>query len=306
MLTATILGLLPVMSVLQDDTAADPAATEGPATITQTIPDTSHSFELVPIPAGTVDMQTYTADGKEGEIASVEVGPFFLGTLEVTWDLYDVLVFRQDLPETTDEDPDGISRPTSPYMMTDRGWGHAGFPAISISAQGAESYCKWLTAKTGRTYRLPTEAEWEHAARAGTARDHGRWFFGDKRSSLKEYAWFLLSSEKTTHPVGQKAPSPWGLFDIYGNVGEWCTSADGGHVLRGGSFLERHSGASSYSRQLPVPDWNATDPQIPKSPWWLADGPFAGFRVLCEPFEPEAEPAEEPADADPSAGGGGE
>ncbi|MEW6074314.1 MAG: SUMF1/EgtB/PvdO family nonheme iron enzyme [Planctomycetota bacterium] len=263
------------------------AATEGePNPFTQAIPGTTLSFEMVPIPGGRVDVELPPAAGTAGpgEIATVEVGPFYLGKVEVTWDLYDALVYRLDLETPAEVGPDGVTRPTTPYILTDRGFGHAGYPAISISSQGAESYCRWLSARTGRTYRLPSEAEWEWAARAGTPRATGRWWFGDEREKLKEHAWFLLSASEVTHPVGQKHPNPWGLHDVYGNVAEWCTTAEGKHVLRGGSYLDRHPDATSFARAVPVRAWNATDPQVPKSPWWLSDGPFAGFRVLCEPF----------------------
>ena len=271
---------------------------------TQTIPGTSQSFEMVPIPAGKVDVQLPPKEGSEepGAIVEVQVGPFHMGKVEVTWELYDIIVFRLDLPDQAEVGPDGVTRPTTPYIMTDRGFGHAGFPAISISHQGAESYCEWLTAITGRKYRLPTEAEWEWAARAGTARDVGRWWFGDERGSLKEHAWFLLSSREATHQVGTKLPNPWGLYDMYGNTAEWCRTSDGKHVLRGGSFLDRHTDASSFSRKVPERAWNNTDPQIPKSPWWLADGPFAGFRVVCE-SGPAPGGDQEPS---PAAGEGGD
>ncbi len=240
---------------------------------------------MVPIPAGKVDVQLPPKEGEdEGAIAEVDVGPFYMAKVEVTWDLYDVLVYRQDLEEDAEVGPDGVTRPTTPYIMTDRGFGHAGWPAMSLSQKGAMSYCEWLSVKTGRKYRLPTEAEWEWAARAGTARDVGRWWFGDDRKQLKEHAWYSTSSEECTHKVGTLPANPWGLHDMYGNVAEWCSTADGEHVLRGGSYDDRHTNASSYARKIPVPDWNATDPQIPKSPWWLADAPFAGFRVVCEPF----------------------
>lgn len=256
----------------------------------QTIPGTTISFTMIPIPGGVVDVEREVAAPEEGgeatkEIVEVEVAPFYMLSTEVTWDLYDVLVFRFDLPEPDRRgkaDPDGISRPTNPYIATDRGYGHNGWPAISISHQGALSLCEWLTVKTGKRFRLPTEDEWEHAARAGTPRSAGRWWFGDDQEEFKQQGWFRLNSNLKTHAVGTLPANPLGLFDIYGNSSEWCTTTAGGYVMRGGSFQDRSKKANSFYRSIPHKGWNATDPQLPKSPWWLADGPFAGFRVICE------------------------
>ena len=77
---------------------------------------------------------------------------------------------------------------------------------------------RWLSAKTGKIYRLPTEAEWEYACRAGTKTAY---FWGDEPDKIDEYAWYVNNAEKPM-PVGKKKPSPWGLYDIHGNVAEWC------------------------------------------------------------------------------------
>ena len=257
---------------------------------TETIPGTAVSFTMIPVPGGVVDVEREVPATEEGgepttELVEVEVAPYYMLQTEVTWDLYDVLVFRFDLPEEdrrNEDDPDGITRPTHPYIATDRGYGHNGWPAISISHNGAESFCKWLTAKTGKRFRLPTEDEWEHAARAGSARSVGRWWFGDDQDELKERAWFRLSSNLKTHAVGSLPANPFGLHEMIGNAAEWCTTHDGQYVLRGGSFQDRGSKANSFYRAIPNRRWNASDPQLPKSIWWLADGPFAGFRVICE------------------------
>ena len=123
---------------------------------------------------------------------------------------------------------------------------------INVSWHDAKAYCKWLSEKTGETYRLPTEAEWEYACRAGTTT---KWSFGDDEKELEKYAWYNKNSDDKTHPVGEKLPNPWGLYDMHGNVWEWCeddwadnykeTPRDGSanhnqkedkKVLRGGSL----------------------------------------------------------------------
>ena len=93
-------------------------------------------------------------------------------------------------------------------------------PIANVSWQDAVEFCKWLGTKEGQTYRLPTEAEWEYACRAGT---QTRFSFGDDDNDLGEHAWFSDYSGSGTHPIGQRMkPNAWGLYDMHGNVSEWC------------------------------------------------------------------------------------
>ena len=92
-------------------------------------------------------------------------------------------------------------------------------PVENVSWNDAQAFCQKLSQITGKTYRLPTELEWEYACRAGTTTDY---YFGDDASQLGDYAWYLNNSQATTHPVGQKKPNAWGLYDMIGNVREWC------------------------------------------------------------------------------------
>ena len=211
----------------------------------------------------------------------------YVSKTEIPWEVYDVFVYRLDEEESAAPGgADAVSRPSRPYIPPDRGYGHAGYPALSMSYHGAAEFCAWLSKKTGRRYRLPTEAEWEHACRAGT---EGFYSCGDKAVCLGEYAWTAENAGGTTHPAGTKKPNAWGLHDMHGNVAEWTTSPDGTGVIRGGSFMDPPPDCRADSRKAPSPSWNASDPQIPKSRWWLADAPFVGFRVVCEidPSKPE-------------------
>ncbi len=240
-----------------------------------TLPGGLVEIEMAAVPAGKL-----TRAG--GELA---VGPFWMAATETTWDAYDVFVFRLDLPETERQgDADGVTRPTKPYMLADRGFGHAGYPAISLSARGAESFCRWLSSATGRHFRLPTEAEWEWAARAGSPTA----FSCTDEAQVAELAWFRDNAERKTHPVASKAKNAFGLHDMHGNVAEWASLPDGRPVACGGSFRDGAKGCGADARREPTAAWNAGDPQIPKSTWWLTDANFVGFRIVCDPQTPAA------------------
>jgi formylglycine-generating enzyme required for sulfatase activity len=238
----------------------------GPADYTEKLSGTLVEFDLVAIPAGRIVLPD---PEKKGAVRAIRIKAFRFGKNEVTWDEYDVYARRLDEPEGKSPGTDAISRPSRPYGAVDRGFGHKGYPAISISYHGAEQYCKWLSAKTGHTYRLPTEAEWEFACRARKPQpDQGR---------LSEFAWF---GQEKTHPVGQKSPNPWGIYDMLGNVGEWCTDLSGKPVLCGGSYEDKAENVRPSAHRYQDASWLANDPQDPKSKWWLSDAPFAGFRVV--------------------------
>jgi len=169
------------------------------------------------------------------------------------------------------------SRPSTPYSPTDRGWGHDGSPAGSMFCREAKAYCKWLSEKTGHKYRLPTEAEWEYACRAGGGPAK------PSKAELKEVAWYVDNADDQTHPVAKKRPNAWGLYDTLGNVAEWVTTLDGGEAVAGGSFKDEaedvHSGAREvYNNRV----WQKDDPQNPQGKSWLASGGFVGFRVVRE------------------------
>jgi formylglycine-generating enzyme required for sulfatase activity len=228
----------------------------------QTIRGTTVSYEMMPVPGGTVQIETPT--GRE----SVAVSPFWIAQTEISWDLYDVYVFGLDLPAGV---ADVVARPTRPYVLPGEEFGHEGRPAIGVSFHAATEFARWLSQRTGHVYRIATEAEWEHACRLGRTGmppDTGIWHRGN--------------AGDRTNPVNANAPDALGVRDILGNVAEWVVGADGEPVAKGGAFTDRIDAIDCSTRRKQTPSWNATDPQLPRSRWWLPDAVFVGFRVVRE------------------------
>jgi formylglycine-generating enzyme required for sulfatase activity len=303
---------------------------------TQAIPDSDDvKIDMVYIPGGEFLMGSPEGEiGRkldEGPQRKVQVKPFFLAKFELTWAQYyafwkDQKVFvAGEVPDTlaAKNTPDAITRPTNTYVDELYEHGRDGHPALCMSHHAAMMYCQWLRWKTKLGYRLPTEAEWEYACRAGTT---GAYSFDDKAEKLTDYAWFVENSntnketdqagqkgaadEPTTHIVGKKKPNKFGLHDMHGNVWEWCLdqydeksfeklSADKtnlgafikplpnvkwGHPVRGGSYADKPDRLRSAARRASDPIWIKDDPQGLSSIWWLTNMDVIGFRV-CLPVE---------------------
>jgi formylglycine-generating enzyme required for sulfatase activity len=230
----------------------------------ETISGTLVSFKMIRVPDGEI-----TLGGMTYPVKSLAIGE-----TEVTWDLYDIWAYRLD--QTQDEinaDLDATSRPTKPYGAADKGFGHQGFPALGISYHSCQEFAIWLAAKTGRNYRLPSEFEWEYAARAGAT---------EEPSDLAECAWYWDNADDATQRVKSKRANDWGLYDMLGNVAEWAWDDDGRILICGGSFKDKAPNVAYSARERPTPAWNQRDPQLPKSRWWFSDGDFIGFRLACE------------------------
>ena len=278
----------------------------------QKIIGNNYNLEMIPINGGDFLMGSPSNEknrmADEGPVHRVRLEPFWMAKYETTWDLYHLFMNRnidENQPDFNSQNEvnievDGVSGATTPYVEMSFGMGTDGYPAISMTQLAAKKFCKWLSAMTGNFYRLPTEAEWEYACRAGT---NSAFSFGDDLSLLDDYAWFKNNSDESYHKVGLKKPNPWGLFDMHGYISEWTldmhdvrayqkysgTLADNPYekptklyprVVRGGSWMNSDFKLRSASRQVSSKQWKKQDPQIPRSIWWHTDAQFVGFRII--------------------------
>jgi len=244
----------------------------------------------------------------EGPLRQVEVEDFWMSTLEVSWDIYELFLYRKIDKISQSKgavvlEIDGISSATMPYVNVNR----TGYPAINVTQYAASQFCRWLTAKTGNYYRLPTEAEWEYACRAGS---QGAYSFSSDGESLENVAWYRGNSKGKYHKSGVKSPNGFGLFDMHGNVAEWVLDRydPKGYlstgivtpetelyprVVRGGSFRDQPERVRSAARGFSKKAWKQRDPQFPKSLWWHTDAPQIGFRIVRPKSVPSREEMEE-------------
>ncbi len=291
------------------------------------------TFKMLPIPGGKFLMGSSEEEEDrkedEGPQREVQISPFWMSETEVTWDVYDVWmsdidIFRRDAlklepsPRDAVADKFQLSQPTKPYTDMSFGMGQRGYPAISMTQHAARTFCKWLSAKTGRYYRLPTEAEWEYACRAGTTTAYS---YGDDPDELEDYAWFFDNTDEAYEKVGKKKPNPWGLYDMHGNVAEWVLDQydEAGYesitetvdplvtpktlyprVVRGGGWNQFPEECRSAARGASNEQWKKQDPQVPKSIWYHTDAQHVGFRIVRPLVEPsDAEKASKWDKAEP-------
>lgn len=272
------------------------------------LPGTTQALEMVFLEGGDFKIGSPSSEKghqqDESPQAIIEIASFWMASTETTWNLYQHFVDRdvdgratqkkdQDL---VDLDIDAVSGATTPYVDMSFGMGTDDYPAIGMTQKAAVQFCKWLSALTGNFYRLPTEAEWEYACRAGsqTAYSHGNY-----ATDLELYAWYEENSNGKYHKVGQKKPNAWGLYDMHGNIAEWTLDQyeieaynklakvkwnkplkTYPKAVRGGSWIDSAEKLRSAARRGSDPQWKMRDPQIPKSEWWHTDAPFVGFRIV--------------------------
>ncbi|MCB0748538.1 MAG: SUMF1/EgtB/PvdO family nonheme iron enzyme, partial [Ignavibacteriae bacterium] len=298
---------------------------------TETIPNSYIYFNMVAIPKGEFTIgspidEEFRQDD-EGPQKKIKIDPFWIGEIEVTWDEYQQFM-KETGKEGRSEDQyamiasgkklDGITGPTPPYGNPGQGWGKGKFPAITMTHFAATVYCEWLSEKTGKKYRLPTEAEWEYACRGNKS---GAYFFegdpddyssetflnnifGADTSIINSYLIYKENSGFRTHLPNKVKANPFGLKNMLGNVKEFCSdfyseniystytdgqlnpkgpSAGDEKVVRGGSFKSDAADLRIAARdRTNLKGWMFTDPQVPKSRWWYSDCKDVGFRVVCE------------------------
>lgn len=307
--------------------AADPPAiSDSTKADTIRIPGSDVEFGMRLIPAGSFlfgspeDEPGHYMD--EGPQVRLEMSSFWIMEHEVTSDAYSLFRYRERDSDSTYAgalfDADAVTRPSPPYEDPYHGMGLESHPATGMTQWAALRFARWLSDKTGEFYRLPTEAEWEYACRAGSLDAFG---VTSSAEMIGDYAWYWDNSGETTHPVGSKPANAWGLHDMNGNVSEWTlgqysvdfhemltAAAETTGVVRdpwdrpdrprprtvkGGAFDDDAEDLRCAARLRSSNDWKRRDPQLPKSRWWNTDSPFLGFRLVrpIEPPSPEEQEA---------------
>ena len=294
------------------------------------IPGTKVTFEMVPIPDGKFKIGSPKGEkGRnpdEGPNLSIEMEPFWMGKTEVTWAEYEsftslhllfLKLHQYEIREIpADDDPEVITLPSvlyDPQFVRGKGLARDS-PANSMTQFAARQYTKWISKTTKNFYRLPTEAEWEYACRAGSK---SRFSFGDSEKDIDQYAWTVSNSKELRHSVAKKKPNAWGLYDMHGNVCEWVLDrySENGFeplqnlkprtnnnsfrlitrektgLVKGGSSISSHEDCRVASRLAEKENWADEDPNFPLSPFWYTsdDALFVGFRIMRPFQEPDSD-----------------
>ena len=309
-IAACLLLLTATSSVFAQENKADFKAYK------QSIPGSKFLMSMVPIPAVSFLMGSPASEkGRqpdEGPQQKVQLSAFWMGSFELSRDIYDV--YFKDAGTSQNSKADAVTRPSAQYIDLTWGMGkEGGYPVNSMSQFNALMFCRWLYEKTGVFYRLPTEAEWEYACKAGSTTAY---YYGNDPKKLGEYAWYKANSKNKFQKIGQKKPNAWGLYDMLGNVSEWTLDhyqedrlkkltgnpkdprvavnpVKYPKVLKGGGYTDEETALRCSDRQQSDPSWNKRDPQIPKSKWWLTDAASVGFRLV----RPLKQPSKQEADA---------
>lgn len=309
----------------------------------ETLPGTDVRFTMMPIPGGEFLMGSPEdepgREASEGPLVRVRMEPMWVGECEVTWAEYrqfmrlyepfkklnELRYYYKSAEEgsklaqsinklpalkeylKSNADVDAVTCPTPLYdsSYTYESGEEPSQPAVTMTQFAAKQYTKWLSGVTQRQYRLPTEAEWEYATRAGKATPYS---FGEGDQSLAEHAWYEDNSDGVTHPVGKKHPNAWGLHDTHGNVSEWvldqfdpahyatigqspataanalrCADQLYPRAYRGGCWYDTPDRLRSAARGgSDDEEWTLSDPNLPISPWWYTEyeAQGVGFRVV--------------------------
>ena len=277
----------------------------------QLISENDYNLKMVAIDGGIFKMGNDEGEDDEMPSRNVKISSFWIGKYEITWDIFNLFLSRKidsfqvkkNYENEINLDVDAVSGATAPYVDMSFGMGVEGYPAISMTQLTASKFCEWLSAMTGNYYRLPTEAEWEYAARSGS---ESLYHYGNSIDSLSKYAWYKNNSNGKYQRVGLKLPNKFGLHDMHGNVSEWTLDqyyedayqntndsiianpfnrpiSEYPRVVRGGSWMDNAEELESSNRIPSEKRWKRRDPQFPKSRWWHTNAQFLGFRIV-RPF----------------------
>lgn len=283
------------------------------------IPGSDVTFRMIPMRGGQTTIGRASLDeAKPGDgpskdaspIVSVRISPFWIAETETTYDAFAIFRFKNRDSDSTSVNGvtlpvDAVTRPSTPYEDPSFGMDGPGTPVVGVTQWSALQYARWLSAKTGIFFRLPTEAEWEYACRAGS-RNPGQGSFGFDAGAIEDHAWFADNSGGRLQQVAQKLPGSSGLFDMNGNAAEWTLDQyDAAYysslvtrtepvvdpwrkpeklhprTVRGGSFGSSADELDCTRREESSLRWKRRDPQIPRSRWWNTDSPFVGFRLVA-------------------------
>ncbi|MDT0553571.1 formylglycine-generating enzyme family protein [Urechidicola vernalis] len=265
---------------------------------------------MIAVNGGPFNMGTNDENRKSNEKPKhkITVDDFWIGKYEITWEQYDAFVFGSfESKEFKNNNLlsefgiDGVSGATTPYVEMSFGMGKEDHPAINMTHYAALMYCKWLTAKTGIFYRLPTEAEWEYVCKIGKT--------DASNNTIDTIAWYNENTNDKYERVGKKTPNNLGIYDMLGNVSEWVFDQYDPEfykkspstnpintpielyprVVRGGSWKDTKDKICCTYRGASKSKWKRRDPQIPKSEWWHTNAEFVGFRVVRPKKQPTAE-----------------
>ncbi|MCZ4696196.1 hypothetical protein DWB61_16200 [Ancylomarina euxinus] len=273
------------------------------------IPGSDVSFDMIAIPSGSFQMAIYANNKFKKKPVSrkeIQLSRFFMAKVELSWDAY--LVFLRDVEsegrvhadEVNSNDIDVITGATPPWGDPAQGWGMGQRPAISMTWQAAHTYCKWLSKKTGKTYRLPTEAEWEYACGTNSIE-----YETVSEAEFNSMIIYRDNSEAKTHLPEALLANSRGLINMLGNVKEFCSNWYSSNpfeneidsilfnpkgprngkerVIKGGSYRSKQEDVRvNYRESTQHDNWLKTDPQMPKSIWWYSDCRDVGFRLVCE------------------------
>jgi len=228
---------------------------------TETIPNTDQSIEIIAVYGN----------------SEHEVDSFFIAKYELSWDVY-LLFLRETESEgrtnINSNNIDAISGATPPWGDPSQGWGMGIRPAITMTWKAASVFCKWLSLRTGKTYRLPSEKEWSYACKGGVSID---------ATVQNELIYKDNSGYKSATPSDLRSNSL-GIVDMLGNVKEFCSDevSNGERIIKGGSFRSKLEDVSAKKIEYTQHDnWLKTDPQMPKSIWWYSDCKDVGIRIVC-------------------------